>query len=288
MNKSARNVCFTLNNYTEEEMKDIQSWDCDYLIFGREEGESGTPHLQGYVEWKSSKRFSTMKKLNSRIHWEARRGTPDEASAYCKKDGDFFEKGEISKQGKRKDLDQLRDDILNGRSVDNITIEEPTYYHQYGRTLSRIEDIRLRQQFRTWEPECFWYYGESGSGKTSIWRTTYNPNTDYLWQNDNGWFDGYTGQETMIIDEFRGQIPYAELLSICGGAPWGLRRRNREPAPCLVKKVIITSVLRPEQVYHNLAREDSLDQLYRRFIVAEVVKGVILNPLPHIDTNDDH
>jgi len=47
------NWCFTLNNYTDEEMEQIKnlapSGIIQYIAFGEEIGEEGTPHLQGYL-----------------------------------------------------------------------------------------------------------------------------------------------------------------------------------------------------------------------------------------------
>lgn len=48
---------FTLNNYTAEEegsMMDALAEQCIYLIVGKEVGEEGTPHLQGYLGLKNS------------------------------------------------------------------------------------------------------------------------------------------------------------------------------------------------------------------------------------------
>lgn len=269
-----RNACFTLNNWTPGEYQTIEKLDVKYMVVGKEIGENGTPHLQGYVEFKTAKRFTTLKKLNARIHWEARKGTAEQAAEYCKKDGDFIEIGEISKQGKRTDLDELKKTIVAGTKVDDIVMESPMLYHQYGRTLNKIEDLAMRKRFRTEMTQGIWYWGETGAGKSHKAFEGFTPETHYVYTNDGGWWDGYTQQETVIINDFRGQIPYGELLNLVDKWPHSVRRRNREPIPFTSKKVIITSALKPEEIYCNLSQNDSLEQLKRRFNVVEIVADV--------------
>lgn len=82
--------CFTLNNYIENELEQLEQefsklgkW-----IYGKEIGESGTKHLQGYIEFDIKAR--PLEKIkDKRIHWEKRKGTKDQAIEYCKKDGDY-------------------------------------------------------------------------------------------------------------------------------------------------------------------------------------------------------
>lgn len=66
-----RNYCFTLNNY---EAKDIENLTKNFAdakyIFQEETGESGTRHLQGYVEFKNDRSFDAIKKLIPRAHIE--------------------------------------------------------------------------------------------------------------------------------------------------------------------------------------------------------------------------
>ena len=42
--------------------------------------------------------------------------------------------------------------------------------------------------------------------------------------------------------------------------------------PFLSKKIIITSALRPEEVYHNLSQHDSINQLKRRIELVELTE----------------
>ena len=92
----ARGWCFTINNYTEldEHVVFEMAQYAKYVVCGRENGsENGTPHLQGFVYFDTLKSFKQVKEIHSTAHWEAMRGTVDQAAEYCKKEGDWFEAG---------------------------------------------------------------------------------------------------------------------------------------------------------------------------------------------------
>lgn len=88
----SRNYVFTLNNYTEVEVQALkESMELHKYIFlcwGIEVGESGTPHLQGYVENKNARTILAMKKDKgfARAHFEERLGTKVEATTYALKE----------------------------------------------------------------------------------------------------------------------------------------------------------------------------------------------------------
>jgi hypothetical protein len=117
-----RDWCFTLNNPTPEELDHL--WndpepEVEYMVIGDEVGASGTRHFQGYVELVKKVRWATLKAWIPRAHWEARRGTSDQASRYCKKDGRFVEKGNISHQRHG----QLKEEMWQ-RFIDQIQAHE--------------------------------------------------------------------------------------------------------------------------------------------------------------------
>jgi len=260
------NWCFTLNNYTEEDIERLHNLECVYIIVGEEVApKTGTPHLQGYVEFKDKPVLSTVKKrIGATAHLEVAKGFAHQNIQYCSKGGKPWMKGEPKQPGKRTDLDKIAKEIIEGKAVDKVALENPMAFHMYGRTMSKIEDIALRKRFRTEMTTCEWLWGPTGVGKSHKAFEGFNPETHYVWKNDNGWQDGYTGQETVIINEFRGDIKFSELLQLIDKWPYELRRRGREPVPFLAKHIIITSSLPPEGVYKNLAAEDKLDQLLRR------------------------
>jgi len=84
--------CFTYNNYDPNYINDLldvlKSHSTKYIV-GEEIGESGTPHLQGYVEFKKRIRPLSLK-INTLIHWEKAKGTLEQNVDYCSKDGHYF------------------------------------------------------------------------------------------------------------------------------------------------------------------------------------------------------
>lgn len=100
--------CFTWNNPDGNAEHHLGAIECRYIVFGREQGESGTPHLQGFVVFRHAYRFNRVRELLPGCHLESARGTSKQAADYCKKDNDFVERGEPPfSQGKRTDLDEF-------------------------------------------------------------------------------------------------------------------------------------------------------------------------------------
>lgn len=107
--------CFTVNNPTAEDNQRVADFlggtNVSYGIVGRENAPTtGTPHLQGYLILVNSQRRSyLLNNLSPRGSYRSANGTPEHNRAYCSKDGDFDEYGEIpqSNQGRRNDLDEL-------------------------------------------------------------------------------------------------------------------------------------------------------------------------------------
>lgn len=84
---------FTVNNWTPPDELLIKSMDTLFLIYGKEVGDSGTPHLQGFCTFQKPQRLAAMKRRHPTAHWEVAKGTSAQNITYCSKDGDVFQRG---------------------------------------------------------------------------------------------------------------------------------------------------------------------------------------------------
>lgn len=268
----SRSWCFTnfdmnfnyVSYYVDKKVK--------YMIIGREIcPHTGREHDQGYVYFKNERgSLRQVARELGNAHVEMCKGSFEDNCKYCSKDNNVREFGERPQQGLRTDLIEIYESIRKGYvTVDEVTEEDPMMYHRYGRTLEKLEDIAHRKKFRNWMTECDWIYGKTGTGKSAHAFENYDPSTHFVYANDKGWWDGYKGQEIVIINEFRGQIKYHELLELIDQYPKTVKRRNREPTPFLARKIIITTPFRPEEIYSNLHINDDLGQLLRRITILE-------------------
>lgn len=171
----AHHWCFTLNNPTEDEQRRIRELfspgtGVQYLVVGQERGDSGTPHLQGFVSFGTRRRLQQVRAaLGNRIHAEAARGTPQQASEYCKKEGDFAEWGTLPPgQGKRTDLDRYKSWVLeyfddNGRrpTEREIAIEHSALWVRYPERILSLRDMLLPAptlvdgELKPWQEELY-------------------------------------------------------------------------------------------------------------------------------------
>lgn len=205
----ARNWCYTLNSYTEEHVTLLKGLHCRYHIFGKEIGESGNHHIQGFICFKSAQRFTGMKeKMPRGTHLEVKRGSFKEASDYCcKDDKDPFIYGErpLSQEEKgQKSADMYRH-FVKYCCEDNYEamLEEcPGLFVKHVRSINAIQD-RFRK-----EPEArdvldnLWWYGDTGTGKSRGIRELFKEEgTDYYIKNVNKWNCHYKGEHTVLIED---------------------------------------------------------------------------------------
>lgn len=270
-----RSFVITNWNLNTEEVFNLNKNKIRFIAFGEEIAPTtGKKHHQCFLYFFNQ--HSTSKKTLCKIgemfklkegdvhaNVEFMRGSFDENQAYCSKDGIYTELGDKPRQGLRGDLDETKEMIKKGElTVDDICMLNPMMFHQYGRTLAKIEEIALRKKFRNWMTSCDWIYGDTGIGKSHKAFENFNPDTHYVKNLNTNFWDGYIGQSTVIINEFRGQIRFSELLDLIDKWPKSVDVKGKPPVPFLAKHIIITSCKHPEDVYVGVG--ESINQLLRR------------------------
>lgn len=163
----AKRWCFTLNNYNDEHQAALRELapNTEFLIFGREVGESGTPHLQGFVIFKDQLRFNRVQQLLPGCHLSVAR-TVFQAAEYCRKDGDFEEFGTIpvDSSGKRTDIDRFKEAVENGeiKTFSDALLEHSAVYAKYPNFVHNYIEAKLtkkrdipRHELRDWQQTLY-------------------------------------------------------------------------------------------------------------------------------------
>lgn len=137
----AKHWCFTLNNYSQDDIDRITAHAStfDYVVFGKEVGDSGTPHLQGFVSFPNRVRRSMCIQTIGQAHFTIARHI-DNSIQYCKKDGDFVEIGSPPNgRGSRTDLDSFKVAVSSGcldmkklrADFSEVVAKYPKFCHDY-------------------------------------------------------------------------------------------------------------------------------------------------------------
>lgn len=197
--------CFTVNNYVKADAKQLskQVDDLQYLVLGREIGETGTPHIQGYVVFKKRKRLTAVRKIIPRGHWTAKykTSTPQQCIQYCKKDGDFMEHGiaPLTNSERMKDRwSEAYEDALSGNFQDIPKDMLVRYYHAF----KRIRQDNPPQPDDLKSLRNLWIIAPTGYGKSHYARKTYGPKSNLYDKSPNKWWVGYKGEENILCDDF--------------------------------------------------------------------------------------
>ncbi|ARV76501.1 putative rep protein [Garrulus glandarius associated circular virus 1] len=221
----SRSCCWTLNNYHDDDIIRLRHYgknSCRYMVFGYEVAPgTGTPHLQGYVSWENPRSLDAFKlEISQRLHLEKTRGTPKQASDYCKEDGKFEEFGELPRQGERTDWCVAISQIQSGIPVEEVIENQPQLLPCI-RALDTFKARQIKPLHR--EVTVYVLWGDAGTGKS---RWAYDNYPELYSKPPGKWWDGYLGQKTILLDDFYGYIPYTELLNVLDRYPYHAEVKN--------------------------------------------------------------
>lgn len=281
--------CFTHNNWAQRDWDRYLQLFADgrirFICMGRETApNTGTPHLQGFVWMPAMVTLQNMKRLfkggwvevpgkNKGVDYWLDYVQKEDEDAYIagfQPTNDEFidqcKKGE----GARSDLLEIKAKIDAGVDCESLMGDDAHFqaYASHSKFFTAYQAYKRRRL--TFEmPTVIVYYGESGTNKTRSVYDAVDINDLYVWDESmmgsgSPWFDGYSGQRTVLLDEYRGNFKYGQLLSLLDGYP-----KKKVPVKCgfvdwSPTTIYITSPLHPDEWYPNLAANDKLAQLRRR------------------------
>jgi len=207
LKQKARRWQFTWNNYTEANLatlKELSAEKVDYLVFGHELApEKNTPHLQGYVEFKTpiagsavKGRLDPVKKAKSTIHVEKCEGSRKQNIEYVRKneskDPAYLDENgkplitELSfvekSQGQRSDWQIYYEFLLNNPDFDKFAEQYPNIAVKYHGGIEKvIRGIKNKQmidkvrknyegaELREWQKELIAEIQKPADDRKVIW-----------------------------------------------------------------------------------------------------------------------
>ncbi len=275
MSRSGRNFLVTINNYTQDELDFFIAPTAGtketirFAIGQRERGVlGGVPHLQLYVQfYRKITCRQANQQLGGRAHCELRRGSHEEAVAYCTKEetreSDPFSFGDPSTgQGHRTDWDGLHQQVRNGARLGEIAEDHFRLFVSHSTGI--LKAINLASIPRSVFHSLDIYYGITGSGKSHTARAEH-PDAYWFPGGHGGWFDLYQGEPTIIFDDFDPKaISYRFLLRIADKYPLMLPVKGAF-AQCQFTRVVITHNAHPREWYPT----EQLSPLLRRATLRE-------------------
>lgn len=294
-----RNWVLTLNNPTPE---DVGRWaalhDGDdqhkisYFVFQGEVSASGTPHYQGYVEFRRATRMRTVKDIfGSRIHCERRMGSGAVAKHYCQKpvadcdcskcvdaralpnDGLMVPTLRLEfgiargTAGRPKgNFAKVIAGIREGKSVVEMEDEFPATIAMFP---DKVNDYAIRMiGERDWAMDIEIFVGPSGSGKSTTAKLE-NPGCFHCPWPTGGrwWWPGYAGQEVVVCDEFRDHcLKLDQLFKFFDRHPMKVEAKGRS-MDMVSRKIVLTTNVDPREWYGGVtnAVKEPLARRIREF-----------------------
>ncbi|AKO22245.1 replication initiator protein [Asterias forbesi associated circular virus] len=271
----SRNWIFTINN---ELIWKPENHLIKFVVYQLEEGEKEkVPHIQGYLELKQPRALSWMKKLNSKAHWEIRKGNRVQALQYVTKEETRMDAPWILNCGQWSQYDASTwtrvEDWLNtvipgvwkdgSKSTKSIRLSEiksklddgcsseviaDNYFEDWVRHYRAFEKyLLIKSKPRDYPVRVVVVIGPTGTGKSRFCMEQY---PDAYWKQRSQWWDGYVRHKTIILDEYYGWLPFDLLLRLCDRYPLMLETKGGQ-CNCEANTIVITSNNRPDSWYKN-------------------------------------
>jgi len=235
--------------------------DIAYIGWGEEScPDTKRLHYQGWVQFSRRMRFHTaLKIMGGHVTMFQCKGTEEQNNKYCRKDNKFRSVGNFSTQGKRQDLAEIFRQFKNPDiAIMDIADAYPGDWLRYHRGLLLTRQYAVRGSTTEYRKVIVRVFsGGTGTGKT---RRAVESGGFMIHGDSLQWWDGYEGEESIIIDEYSNQVPITKLLNLLDGYQLRLAVKGGFTYANW-KKVIITTNLAS---LHDQAKIEHQEALARR------------------------
>jgi len=235
-------------------------------VFQFEKGSEGTPHIQAAFHSINKCRFITMKnKIRSKSirGWVAPCKDFEASVRYCSKDdtreagpywfGDVTQESAAT-QGKRSDLAAVAAAAQTGASLKEIAVQHPTSFIKYHHGIQAYLALIDSKPARNFKTRLHIYYGAAGTGKT--WRATHTASllgdTYSLTLSKEShvqWWKGYTGQQSVILDDYNGELPITEWFKLTDRYEYKVRTDQNAWVQFTSTDIFVTCNAHPNLLY---------------------------------------
>ena len=167
-------------------------------------GKEKTLHLQFFLQFpKPGKRITALSKHDSKAHYEVVK-INNGADEYCNKedtrvDGPWSFGVKPARQNLKGDVARRNAELI-AKGAEQAVLDGDIRLEQYRSVSAAIDQIKLKtlKPYTPSHDRGVWIYGPSRTGKSTHARDKYS---DHFDKQQNKWFDGYTGQKTIILDD---------------------------------------------------------------------------------------
>jgi len=277
-NRRSRKYQLTFNNPEKHKncshtaiKEKLKIWD-NIVYWCMSDEVAQTHHTHLFIQFKNPVYFSSIKKTFLTAHIEEAWGSAEENRSYIRKEGKwentekettnqketFEEWGMIPKegQGKRSDLANLYQMIKDGYSnVEILEINPDNILN-----LQHIDKARLEILSNHYKAErrtnliVTYISGATGYGKSRNILDNHGDSNVYRVTDYKHPFDTYTGEDVLVFEEFRSDIPIGNMLNYLDIYPIQLPARYNNRQACY-NFVYIVSNWKLEDQYHNIRLE---------------------------------
>lgn len=255
--KRHRNIVFTSYSLADDGwevvLRDLwnnsnnqQGGPISYLVYQLERcPNTGRLHIQGYAEFNAQLRLGAIQRLfgDQKMHVEPRRGTAQQARDYCLKEESRVspggEHGRISTPGTSSAGRDLAQAIRNRpEEFQQLALAHPWEYVRNCNGLEKLATMATKPTNRG-PIEIHLLIGKTGIGKTAYAFNHWPELWSYDYEAKRFW-NGYQGQETVLFDEFDGQLPITSILKWCDRYPLRINTKGGSQ-PLRAKRFIFAS-----------------------------------------------